>query len=166
MDSQISDALTPSHSRRQSDCGVVWLCRVLAISDFPDEPALYREFGRLARSPDGHSPVAVLLPGPVERRGAGGEQHLEATIAALIVARDHAYRKPQVWQPAGMRTPTGALVHVGRAYVDRQALDASGELVTRFLIVLDEWPSTGWWTCPGEPSSFARSLARTAIGGA
>ncbi len=85
--------------------------------------------------------MAALLPGPVERREAGGEQHLEAMIAALIVARDHAYKKPQVWQPAEMRTPAGILVHVGRAYVDRQVLDASGELVTHFLIVLDEWPA-------------------------
>jgi hypothetical protein len=122
--------------------GVVWLCRALAIADFPDEGALYRHFGRLEGHPS-RQPLAsaLLIPDENERREAGGEQHLENTIAALMAARDRAYREPRAWHSATMRTPAGSIAGVGRAYVDRQALDASGELVTRFIIVLDEWPA-------------------------
>lgn len=121
--------------------GVVWLCRVLAIPDFSDEASLYRRFGALERDSDRNAHLYSLLPGPLERRDAGAQQHLEAVVAALVHARDCAYDRPNTWQTASLRTPAGTIVKAGRAYVDREAVDATGELVTRFVVVLDEWPA-------------------------
>jgi hypothetical protein len=121
--------------------GVVWCCRVLSIAAFSDEPTLYRRFGRFEGDAHKNPPQpAVLLPDEDERRRAGGEQRLENVIAALIAARDAAFTSPQTWQAAVMRDPAGHEVEVGRAYVERERLDNSGEFVTRFVLVLGEWP--------------------------
>lgn len=95
--------------------GVVWLCRVLAISDFPDEAALYRHFGKLARDSDLDPSREGLLPTLAERREAGGEQHLQAVTVALADALDHAHGEPGAWQRATMRRADGRTLRIGRA---------------------------------------------------
>lgn len=121
--------------------GVVWLCRVLSISDFPDEPKLYERFARFEGDPNKNPPwPAVLFPEPAERLKAAAEQHLESIIVALSAACDEAFAHPQEWRTAHMRTPAGGDIEVGRAYVGREELEGGGELVTRFILVLSQFP--------------------------
>lgn len=122
--------------------GVVWCCRVLAIADFPNEPKLYEHFGRLEGDTNKRPPwPSVLLPSDQERREAGGQQRLESIIVALAAARDTAFASPRTWCPGFIRRPDGEDEQVGRVFVDRDIIDEAGELVTRFILVIDHWPA-------------------------
>lgn len=103
--------------------GVIWLLRVLSLSKFPNEDALYDHFGSLERRDQ-------LMPSGHEVQLARGQQYFINARAALADAMAAAQTHPGRWSRASIERPNGEVVEVGRAYVEQ-----SEELAARYLIV-------------------------------
>jgi hypothetical protein len=115
------------------DGGVVWLCRVLSLANFPSEPDLYREFRSFEER-------GVLFPSQGEIGRERGIQYLYSVVDALNNASLRAYEDPLEWQRAEVVRPDGTKLDVGRARVERIDL-GGGEGIIRVVIVNTEHPT-------------------------
>lgn len=105
------------------DSGVVWLLRVLSLSKFHNENALYDHFGELENR-------SQLMPSMPELQLARGQQYFVNMRAILAATMESAIEHPKSWQQASIERPSGEVNDIGRAYVE-----LNDELTTRYLIV-------------------------------
>jgi hypothetical protein len=115
-----------------------WCCRALALAKYDDEDKLYDEFDRL------HD-VGRFLPTSAERTAAIGDHYLACLVDAFCQAMKSADTKAGQWQPVIVRHGLSGVLggrdlNVGRVCVMKEQIDASGALVTRFLLLLTESP--------------------------
>jgi hypothetical protein len=106
-----------------ANSGVVWLLRILALSQFPTEPALYNHFRFLEQR-------GQLMPSDQEIALARGMHLLESMVGAISEQFNHAHADPSRWHDVAITAASGETMALGHLYVS-----VDEELVSRYLVL-------------------------------
>jgi hypothetical protein len=114
---------------------VVWMCRVVKISDFPhkQEENAYKELGLMWKN-------SALLPTDAERADAAAEAYWHRFMDALSQARAVAEEHPGNWVNADVNTPLTGPITIGSAFFEKEE-HADGSYTTRWFVIVSKDPA-------------------------